>query len=212
VDPKRIFISADHGLSIVYFLQSDVLPTLLDAGVEVVLLTDDGLKDQIEQRFGQPGLIIAGLRFKQARRYFDQHQHSAQYWLHHLRWMGGSNRINTTAMDGHLRQIAAESSPRAKRLMPLIRLMTAGLRRSAPARRALVKFQRRYSPDLYGDLFDKYNPDLVIASTPGWRLDRYLLRQAAERGVPTAAAMVGWDNPSSYRLPGAKDRLHHLLV
>ena len=34
--PKSIFISADHGLAIVYFLQSDVVPTLLEAGVEVV--------------------------------------------------------------------------------------------------------------------------------------------------------------------------------
>jgi hypothetical protein len=204
MEAKRVFISADHGLSIIYYLQSEVLPTLLNAGVEVVLLTDDGLKEQIEQRFGQPGLVVEGLRFKQARRYFEQHQHSAQHWLHHLRWMGGSNRINTTAMDGHLRQMEVEASPRAKRLMPLIRLVMSTLRRSAPARRALVDIQRRYSPDLYGDLFDKYNPDLVIASTPGWRMDRYLLRQAAARGVPTAAAIVGWDNPSSYRLSGAK--------
>ena len=29
---KRMFISADHGLAIVYFLQSDVVPTLLQSG------------------------------------------------------------------------------------------------------------------------------------------------------------------------------------
>ena len=68
---KRIFISADHGLAIVYFLQSDVLPTLLDGGAEVVLLTDDGLKEQISQRFGQPGLIVEGLRLKEARKYYE---------------------------------------------------------------------------------------------------------------------------------------------
>jgi hypothetical protein len=203
VNSKRIFISADHGLSIVYFLQSEVLPTLIHAGVEVVLLTDDALKDQIQQRFGQPGLVVEGLRFKQARQYFEQHQHSTQHWLHFLRWMGGSDRINTTAMDGHMRQMGVEASRRGKQLMPLIRLMTAVLRRSAPARRALVNIQKKFTPDLYGDLFDRYQPDLVIASTPGWRLDRFLLRQAAQRGVPTAAAIVGWDNPSSYRLPGA---------
>jgi hypothetical protein len=203
MDSKRVFISADHGLSIVYFLQSEVVPTLLEAGVEVILLTDDGLKDQIERRFGQPGLTIEGLRFGQARRYFEENQHSLQHWLHFLRWMGGSDRINTTAMDGHMRQMAVEASPNGKRLMPLIRLMTSLLRRSAPARRALVNYQRRFTPDLYGDLFDKFKPDLVIASTPGWRLDRFLLRQAAQRGIPTATAIVGWDNPSSYRLPGA---------
>jgi hypothetical protein len=43
----------------------------------------------------------------------------------------------------------------------------------------------------------------VVASTPGWRWDRYVLREAAARGINTAAAIVGWDNPSSYRLPGA---------
>ncbi len=201
---KRVFISADHGLAIVYFLQSDVVPTLLDAGLEVVLLTDDGLREQISQRFGRPGLTVEGLRFQQARQYFEGNNHTLQYWLHFLRWMGGSQRINTNAMDGHLRQMDYESSAKAKRLMPLIRGLTWGLRRSRWMRQGLVRAQMRFAPDLYGDLLDQYQPSLVVASTPGWRLDRYLLRQAGQRGVRTAAAVIGWDNPSSYRLPGAR--------
>ncbi len=200
---KRIFISADHGLAIVYFLQSDLIGTLLDAGVEVVLLTDDSLKEQIKQRFNRPGLTVEGLRFKQARQYFEEKSHSTQHWLHFLRWMGGSNRINTTAMDGHMRQMSVEASPNGKRIMPLIKLATAVLRRSRPARHRLLKAQTRFTANIYADLFEKYSPDLVIASTPGWRLDRFLLREAHQRGIPTAAAIVGWDNPSSYRLPGA---------
>lgn len=200
---KRIFISADHGLAVVYFLQSDVVPTLLQNGVEVVLLTDDGLVEQIRARFGQPGLMVEGLRLKQARTYFEQHDHTRQYWTHFLRWMGGSDRINTNAMDGHMRQMAFETSRGGKLLMPFVRAYTAVLRKSAAARRALVRAQMRHTPGLYADLFEKYQPDLVVASTPGWRLDRYLLREAVQRGVKTAAAIVGWDNPSSYRLPGA---------
>jgi hypothetical protein len=200
---KRIFISADHGLAVVYFLQTDVLPTLLNSGAQIVVLTDDGLKEQIEKRFGQPGLVVEGLRFKQARQYFNQESHSLQNWTHFLRWMGGSDRVNTTAMDGHLRQMDHEASPRGKRMMPLIHALTRILRKSAPARRALVRSQMHFTPQIYGDLFEKYHPDLVVASTPGWRLDRYLLREAAQRGVCTAAAIIGWDNPSSYRLPGA---------
>lgn len=200
---KNVFISADHGLAIVYFLQSDVVPTLLASGVRVVVLTDDSLKEQITQRFGQPGLVVEGLRFQQARRYFETYQHSAQHWLHFLRWMGGSKRINTTAMDGHMRQMSFEASKNGKRIMPLIKLATFILRRSRRARRALVDYQRRFTTSIYSDLFDQYQPDLVMASTPGWRLDRFLLREAAARGVPTAAVIVGWDNSSSYRLPGA---------
>lgn len=200
---KTVFISADHGLALVYFLQTDVLPALLESGARVVVLTDDGLKEQIQSRFGQENLLVEGLRFAACRRYFETHRHSLQHWTHFLRWMGGSDRINTNAMDGHLRQMGYEASPNGKRIMPLIRGLTRVLRKSKTARRLLVNSQRRFNPGIYADLFERYQPDLVVASTPGWRWDRYLLREAAARGVPTAAAIVGWDNPSSYRLPGA---------
>jgi len=55
------------------------------------------------------------------------------------------------------------------------------LRRSHAARRALVRLQNHFNPWLYSDLFERYRPDLVIASTPGWRYDRYLLREAGDR-------------------------------
>ncbi len=201
---KRLFISADHGLSVVYFLQTDVLPTLLEAGIEVVLLTDDGLKDKIAQKFTQPGLVVEGLRLDKARKYFETYHHTAQYWAHFMRWMGGSQRINLEAPNGHLRQMGVEASPRAKKILPLIRSLIWLLRRSALARRALVDYQMRFTPDIYGDLFAQYQPDLVISSTPGWRMDRYLLREAKKHGLKNAAMIVGWDNPSSYRLSGAK--------
>ena len=48
-------ISADHGLAIVYFLQSEVVNTMLASGVQVVLLTDEALLDKIQERFGRAG-------------------------------------------------------------------------------------------------------------------------------------------------------------
>jgi hypothetical protein len=200
---RRVFISADHGLAIVYFLQSDVVPTLLEAGVEVVLLTDDGLVDQISRRFGRPGLVVEGLRLPQARAYAERVSPERQWWLGFLRRVGSSNRINTEAMDSYVEQVAAEEPNRRRLLMPLAWLTIAVMRRSRAARRRLVGAQRRFTSALYGDLFERYQPSLVVASTAGWRLDRYLLREAAGRKVPTAAAIVGWDNPSSYSLSGA---------
>ncbi|MBT3711908.1 MAG: hypothetical protein HOG15_00990, partial [Anaerolineae bacterium] len=66
---KRIFIIADHGMALIYFLQSDVVQTLLDAGTEIVLFTDDETKDRIAERFGQDGLTFEGLRLKEANTY-----------------------------------------------------------------------------------------------------------------------------------------------
>jgi len=203
MSPERIFICADHGLAIVYFLQSDVVPVLLDAGIEVVLLTDDALQEHINRRFGRPGLVIEGLHLKQAKAYFQRHRNSTQWWLDFLRRAGASNRINLQAVDSYIHQVEAEAHARRRLLFPLMKGVVWGMRRSRTARQALVEYQYGFTPNIYTDLFERYHPDAVIASTPGWRWDRYLLREAARRRVPTGAVIVGWDNPSSYSLSGA---------
>jgi len=201
--PRRVFISADHGLAIVYFLQSDVVPTLLEAGLEVVLLTDDALTTQIQNRFGRPGLIIEGLRLDQANAYAKRVDPEIQWWLQTLRRVGSSNRINTQAMDSYIDQIAVEEGWKRRLFMPVGRAIISLLRRSRRARQSLVTLQMRYVSGIYSDLFQRYQPRLVVASTPGWRMDRYLLREAIRQNIPTAAVVVGWDNPSSYSIPGA---------
>jgi CDP-glycerol glycerophosphotransferase (TagB/SpsB family) len=203
---KRIFISADHGMAIIYFLQSDVVPTLLEAGVEIVLLTDDETKDKIAERFARPGLAFEGLRLKTAERYAKTVRPRWQWLLAYLRRVGGSRRINTEAMDSHIWEVWAENGWKFRLGIWIpTALAIILLRNFSLARKLLVRMQNHFTPDpgLYTDLFEKYNPDLVIASTPGWRLDRYLLREATRRGIRTATVIVGWDNSSSYNISGA---------
>ncbi len=200
---RRIFISADHGLALIYFLQSDVITTLLAGGVEVVLLIEDSARPAIVQRFRQPGLLFEGLRLDQCQRYYRTVHPARQRWLYLLRWAGGSRRVNTTAIEGNYRLSVHGAKGRTRLMVSVIRALILLMRHSRPLRQAIVKYQTRFTPFLYGDLFEKYQPDLVIASSPGWRFDRYLLREAAARRIPTAAVIIGWDNPSSYRLSGA---------
>jgi len=205
--PERVFISADHGLAIVYFLQSDVVPSLLYEGVEVILLTDDELVEKITQRFGQPGLTVQGLRLKQVRQYLEQVSPSTQWWLNFLRRVGAANHINVQALDSHVRQVEMEATGRRSSIVMVMKGAVSILRRSRIARQWLVRKQMDYTPaepGLYGDLFKKHQPSLVIASTPAWRMDRLLMREAARLAVPTASVIVGWDNPSSYSLSGSK--------
>src|SRR5919106_2825236 len=107
---KKIFISADHGMAIIYFLQSDVVPTLLDAGVEVLVLTDDETKDRIARRFARPGLTFEGLRLKEANTYANKVRPRLQWLLAYLRRVGGSWRINSEAMDSHIWEVWVENS------------------------------------------------------------------------------------------------------
>ena len=111
--PKRVFISADHGTAIIYFLQSDLVPSLLAAGVEVVLLTDDELVPQLNERFGRAGLTFEGLRLDKALEYANDYRGRMQWLLSsYLRRVGGSNRINTAAMDSHIWEVWTENSLR----------------------------------------------------------------------------------------------------
>ncbi len=200
---KRVFICADHGLAIIYFLQSAVVPTLLDAGVEVVVLTDDALIERVQARFGRSGMAVEGLRLAELRRYEFTVRPTMQWWLHFLRRAGASKQINLEAVDGFMNQVEDEAHPRRKKLFPIMRSFVGLMRRSKVLRGIVLKAQNRFTPDVYADLFEKYQPDLVVAATPGWRLDRYLLREAAVRSITTATVIVGWDNSSSYSLPGA---------
>jgi hypothetical protein len=200
---KTIFIVADHGLAIVYFLQSEVVNSLLEKGVNIVFLTDDGLLNQIEKRFGKPGITFEGLRFNQAKKYNAEKDPSLQYWLHHLRRFGASKKINTAALDSQIPQVEFEAKRKRKLVLPLIRFALILMRHSKLMRKFVYQQQLKYTPSIYSDLFGKYKPQLVVASSPGWRLDRYILREAKQRNIPTSSVIVGWDNPSSYSLPGA---------
>ena len=200
---KCIFIVADHGLALIYFLQSDIISVLLEAGVEVVLFTDDDARPAIQARFQQPGLTFEGLRLDACERYFQSVHPFLQRCLQMLRWTGGSRRINVTAMDGNYHLLAIGFTGRGRFALPFLRGLIWLMRRSRLLRSLIVRAQRLFTPNIYADLFEKYSPDLVIARTPGWRMDRYILREAAAHGVRTVAAIVGWDNPSSYNLNGA---------
>ncbi len=191
-------------MAIIYFLQSDVVPTLLDAGVEVVVLTDDETKDKISQRFARPGLTFEGLRLKQANDYAKKINPRLQSLLIYLRRVGGSRRINTEAMDSHIWEVWGENGWKFRLGIWIpSALMILLLRNFSWARKLLARIQNRFTPEIYSDLFEKHQPDLIIASTPGWRMDRYLLRESARRGIPNMTVIVGWDNSSSYNVPGA---------
>ena len=191
-------------MALIYFLQSDLIPDLLAAGVQVILLTDDEIVERIAAQFARPGLTIEGLRLKQANSYYQKVDNRRQWLLAYLRRVSGSWRINNEAQTSHIWEVWAENSWKFRLGVWLpAALATLVLRSSRAARQQLVKAQMRFTPSIYGDLFEKHQPDLVIASTPGWRIDRYLLREAALRGVERLSVIVGWDNPSSYAVAGA---------
>ena len=206
---KVFFISLDHGLAVFYFLQSEIVPTLLDAGVDVILLTEDNSTEQLQyaadisQWFSRPGVSVVGLRLDKIQTYQQHVNPSRQWWLDFLRRAGSAGNTNLAVVDGYIQQVKFESSGRRRQIFPLMEGLARLIRHSRPARKMLRSYQNRYTPGIYTDLFDRYHPSLVIAGSPGFRQDRFLLREAKAHHVPTAAAIISWDSSSSYGLPGA---------
>jgi len=205
---KRVFICADHGLAVFYFLQGAIVSNLLDAGVEVVLLTEDKSTEAIASRYNHSGLTIEGLRLEQVQQYTSTVSATQQFWLDFLRRAGAAGGTNLAVVDSYIQQVKSEAHARRRQLFPLMEGVARLMRRSRLARRALLRYQNRFTPEIYTDLFEKYQPALVIAGSPGFRQDRYLLREAIARGIPTVGAIISWDSSSSYGLPGANvDRI-----
>jgi hypothetical protein len=144
MNKKRIWISADHGMAVIYFLQSDLIDTLIKAGVEIVLLTDDTLVEKIKSSFSRKGMRVEGLLFENARAY-EMFQRERQWWLNFIRRVGGSGKINIAAQSSYIRQVAVEESNRRRLLMPLAWLVIGTMRISKPVRNWIRHLQARYT-------------------------------------------------------------------
>lgn len=203
MQPKRVFICADHGLAVFYFLQSDIVTSIIDSGVEVIVLTEDLSKELIANRFARPGLTVEGLRLDQVQKYASSVSPTQQWWLDFLRRAGAAGGTNLAVVDSYIQQVKSEAHARRRQLFPIMETVARVMRYVRPARQALRHYQNRFTPNIYTDLFEKYRPALVIAGSPGFRQDRYLLREASARNIPTVAAIISWDSSSSYGLPGA---------
>jgi len=164
---KHISLIADHGLSLIYFLQSDLLQHCSKAGVEVILFTDDeALPAKLHIDFSEPGCdLLMGIRAKACDSYLlSVGPPPIQRWLDLLRWVGWFQASqHNRKMDGnyHILTVGYYSS-RQRYVLPFLRVLIWMMRRSKILRRFIVHTQQRYTPNIYADLFEKYQPDLVV--------------------------------------------------
>ena len=136
---QRVFISADHGLAAFYFLQSDIIPTLLEAGVEVIVLTEDSSCELIAKKYGQPGVSFAGLRLDKVREYTRTVSPTMQWWLDFLRRAGAAGNTNLAVVDSYIQQVKSEAHARRRQLFPLMEALARMMRSNRATRWVLPR-------------------------------------------------------------------------
>jgi hypothetical protein len=202
---KTILLVIDHGLALAYFLYTDLAKKLLARNVRLVFLVQDDLLPKLRADYtGTPNLVFESLREDQLIHYQKTFRPHLQEMVDYIRGASASPRIPLTYVDTHRQRKIYEARGRWKLALQVAQPLIYLLRHSKMARKLFLRFQNwALTPNIYGDYLDKYAPDLIVASTCGWRIDRYPLREANRRHIRTAAVTVGWDNPSANGLTGA---------
>jgi hypothetical protein len=202
---KTVLIYVDHGLTIGYYLYTGLADRLTAKGLRLVFLVQDELLERLREEFKHnERILFESSREDQTLRYQNTHLPGLQEIIEYVRGASMSPRILLTYVDTHRQRKEYEAKGRWKMALIAMRPLIYLLRYSRLARKAFEHFQNTmFSPGLFADLFERYQPSLVVSSTAGWRLDRYFLREARKRGYPTAMTVIGWDNPSAHGLPGA---------
>lgn len=202
---KTILLIIDHGLSLAYFMYTDLAQKLLERGVRLAFLVQDDLIPKLQADFGHiPNLVFEGMREEQLLHYKNAYRPRMQEMMEYIRGASASPRIPLTYVDTHRRRKLYEARGCWKLALQIAQPIIFILRRSRLARRSFAWLQNQLlTPDIYGDLFEKFRPVMALSSTCGWRLDRYFLREANRRKIPTVAVTVGWDNPSANGITGA---------
>lgn len=201
---KTLFILLDHGLAHAYFFETELAQQLCQRGLRLVFLVPENMLQLLREKYNRENVIFESMRDRQIAIYRRSHQEGLQELYEYMRRVGMSARGPLSYVETAKRRKEFEARGRRKLQLQLLQPVIFLMRRSRRLRDVFrAYFQRRFSPSLYADLFEKYDPDLVVSNMAGWRMDQYLLREANLRGVQTAVVIVGWDNPSSQGLPGA---------
>lgn len=201
---QTIFILLDHGLAHAYFFETDLALKLSQAGLRQVFLVPGNMVDLLREKYPGRDYVFESMRENEITAYRASHQEGLQEIYEYMRRVGMSGKGPLSYVETAKRR--KEFEARGRRLVQLIALrpIIALMRQSLKLRQAFRRyFQRKFTADLYADLFERYQPNLVVSNMAGWRMDQYLLREANHRGIRTAVVIVGWDNPSSQGLPGA---------
>jgi len=203
---KTVMIYSDHGLMLAYYLNTGLAEMLTAQGIHLVFLVQAELVDRLRHDYGHlENIEFISSREEAADHYRKTYHGGLQEIIEYIRGASMSHKIPLSYVEIHRKRKEYEARGRWKLFLISFRPLIWLLRYSIIARKVFESLQNRlFTTNLFADLFDIYHPDLIISTTSGWRLDRYFLREAKRRHLPTAMTVIGWDNPVSHGIPGAR--------
>jgi hypothetical protein len=202
---RTVFLVVHMGFAARYLLRTDILSTLKAAGVRIVILTPNPDEPYMAKEFSDSGVLLERLRvdWTDVSLVTASRAWSLCFYLRKYTLAGGHR---SEALQEKYANFDAMVRARNRFLAACFRLALNGLWRSHALRRLLLGIETRlFTRAVHDDLFDRYEPHLVVTTSPGWFFpDAVVLREARARGVAGATLVLSWDNPTSKGYRGAE--------
>lgn len=202
---KTIFLAIDQGFAARYLLRTDIFRTLKEEGVRLVILTPNSDERYFSDEFAADNVLIEKYEFERGLAYLRQSRF--QHIFRRLRdfTVKASADLGTIKVRRKRYRVKSTGTKRVV-IDSLIELPVPVLRHSQLLRQALIRLETAlYSPEFHRDLFQRYNPNLVVLAGMGnWRgPDAYLMREAHKHGAKVVSVILSWDNTSTRGMGGA---------
>lgn len=181
-----VFLCIPHGHHAANLLRTDVLPHLL-ASPELRLVI---LSPLVQDRRFVDEFEHERVQFETLHPYDPPYVEQAVYSILQERFARRTG-IESARIEVERKRLL--SGPRQKRSAEVVRRFLASLPLTRPAWLRAVEL---VAPDgLYGSLFDRHRPDVVVTATAGLQfIEMPLIRQALRRRIPVMGVDLSWDH------------------
>ncbi len=203
---KTILIPLNQGFAYRYLIQTDIFKTLMAARHRIVLLVPDPEDSFFKELSCHENLFLARYQMEQYSNYLKKSK--IESWLKRLRLFiqNGDYDIQSTKdiYLAYLKDNQNQLSPSSFKYFAMKFLVSIG-RKYKFLRMMILRIEQQFfSPPLHSDVFEKYSPDLLLASSLGtFDYDQYLMREARNRDVPVLSVVLSWDNTTTRGMAGA---------
>ena len=204
---KTVIFSIYDGFGARYLLRTDIFKVILHHGHNIIILSPNPEEEYFRKEFGFANVKFEKLDLASIENYF-----SSSLWLRLFKTIFHftlSNKINLSTINAFMQehiQIKYNNDFFKKILLKIILFYT---RRSPLLRKTLVEIENCFFNSNIGrDIFEKYNPDLLITTTMGHSIyDAHIMRIAKKFKVKIVTVILSWDNTSKWGIGSVKPDL-----
>ena len=205
---KTIFLVIYQGFAARYLLRSDILKELKKHFERIVIISPNADEAYFKKEFIDENVSIEKLEIEKYKEYLKKSK--GQSFFKKVRWFVLNGKYQFKSVDDHYKLFLEENNTgdiKSRLIIFFIDKLVMTLRRSKMLRRFFLWIEcKLFNPAIHYDLFEKYNPDLIITTSlgnVGEGFDLFIMREAKKYGIRILTIILSWDNTSGKGMGGA---------